>query len=142
MGLFDSLAKHALGGLMGGSNQGSMLNDLLSQAGGLNGLKEQFQKAGLGDAFASWVSTDQNQSVQPSQLESALGSDAIRDLAAKVGFDVKMVLPLLSQFLPQVIDKLTPNGAIEDAFPPTEKLQEVLGSVMKGGLSGLFGGRS
>lgn len=127
---------------MGGANQGSMLTDLLSQAGGLNGLKEQFQKVGLGETFASWVSTGENQSVLPTQLQEALGSDAIRDLAAKLGFDVKMVLPLLSQFLPQIIDKLTPNGAIEDAFPPVEKLQEVLGSVMKGGLSGLFGGRS
>ncbi|GAA5143086.1 hypothetical protein GCM10023213_30150 [Prosthecobacter algae] len=143
MGLFDSLAKQALGGIFGGSSkQGDMLTGLLNQAGGLGGLMQQFQQAGLGDTFASWVSKDENQPVQPAQLEAALGSDAIKDLAGKLGFDAKMVLPLLSQFLPQIIDRLTPNGSIEDTHPSAEKLQDVLTGVMKSGLGGLFGGRS
>ncbi|TDU73085.1 uncharacterized protein YidB (DUF937 family) [Prosthecobacter fusiformis] len=143
MGLFDSLAKQALGGIFGGgSKQGDMLTSLMNQAGGLGGLMQQFQQAGLGETFASWVSADKNLPVQPDQLEAALGSQAVQDLAAKLGFDAKMVLPLMSQFLPQIIDRLTPNGVIDDTHPSTEKLQEVLSGVMKSGLGGLFGGRS
>lgn len=142
MGLFDTLAKQALGGIFGGSKQGEMLTDLLNQAGGLGGLMQQFQQAGLGDTFASWVSKDENQAIRPEQMEAALGSDAIKDLAGKVGFDVKMILPLLSQFLPQIIDRLTPNGVIDDTHPSSDKLQDVLTGVMKSGLGGLFGGRS
>lgn len=143
MGLFDTLAKQALGGLMGGAGkQGDMLTGLLNQAGGLGGLMQQFQQAGFGEVFASWVSKGENQPVQASQLEAILGSDAIKDAAAKIGFDAKMVAGLMSQFLPQIIDRLTPNGVIDDTHPSAEKLQEVLMGVMKNGLGGLFGGRS
>jgi uncharacterized protein YidB (DUF937 family) len=61
-------------------------------------------------------------------------------LPVKIGLDAKTVLPLLSQFLPQIIDKLTPNGALEESNPSGDQLQNVLASVMKGGLGGLFGG--
>lgn len=105
-------------------------------------MKEKFNQAGMTDVFASWVSTGENKSVQPDQLEKALGSDAIADMAQKLGLNVGMVLPLISQFLPQVIDKLTPNGVVEDQQPSGDQLQNVLTSVMKGGLGGLFGGRS
>jgi len=142
MGLFDSLAKQALGGILGGNQQGDMLTGLLNQAGGLNGLKDRFQQAGLGETFASWVSTGQNQPVQPTQLQSILGNEAIQNLATKMGFDVQTILPLLSQFLPQIIDKLTPNGSLENVNPSADQLQSVLASVMKGGLGGLFGGKS
>lgn len=142
MGLFDSLAKQAMGGLMGGAKQADMLSGLMTEAGGLTGLMERFQQAGLGEVFASWVSTGENQPVQPSQLQGALGMDNIEQLAARVGFDVKMLLPLLSQFFPQIIDKLTPNGSIENAHPSADQLQDVLAGVMKSGLGSFFGGRS
>lgn len=140
MGLFDSLAKQAMGSLLGGNDPSSMLTGLLNQAGGMNGLKDKFQEAGMADTFASWVGTGENQAVQPSQLQNILGNEAIQDLASKIGLDVRTVLPLLSQYLPQIIDKLTPNGSIENTHPSADQLQNVLASVMKGGLGGLFGG--
>lgn len=142
MGLFDTLAKQAMGGIFGGAKQGEMLAGLMNEAGGLSGLMERFQQAGLGEVYASWVSTSENRSIQPSQLQSILGNENIQHLAAKVGFDVQMLLPLLSQFLPQIIDKLTPNGAIEDTHPSVDKLQDAVTSVMKSGLGSFFGGRS
>lgn len=143
MGLFDSLAKQALGGILGSnSNQGDLLTSLLNQAGGLNGLMDRFKEAGLTSTFESWVSSNSNQPVEPADLQKVFGMETLQDLASKVGFDVKMVLPLLSQFLPQIIDRLTPNGSIEETHPSAEKLQDVLAGVMKNGLGGLFGGRS
>jgi uncharacterized protein YidB (DUF937 family) len=142
MGLFDILAKQALGSLAGGSGnpQGDLLSSLLNQAGGLTGLMERFNQAGLNEAFASWVGPGVNLAVQPDQLHQALGSDAINGLAGRIGLEVKTVLPLLSQFLPQVIDKLTPNGIVDDPNPSADQLQKVMASVMKGGLGSLFGG--
>ncbi len=146
MGLFDTLAKQAIGSLLGGAGnsnpQGDLLSGLLSQAGGLSGLMDKFNQAGLKDAFSSWVGTGENQAVRPDQLQQALGSDAIAGLASKVGLDVKTVLPLLSQFLPQIIDKLTPNGAVDNSNPSADQLQNVVASVMKGGLSSLFSGKA
>jgi len=144
MGLFDSLAKQALGSFLGGSGgqPTDLLSSLLNQAGGLTGLMQRFNQAGLTEVFASWVSTGENKPVQPSQMEQALGADAVADLSRKLGLDANMVLPLISQFLPQVIDKLTPNGVVENTPPSGDQLQNVLASVMKGGLGSIFGSRA
>jgi uncharacterized protein YidB (DUF937 family) len=144
MGLFDSLAKQAIGSILGGGGQqpSDLLSSLLNQAGGLTGLMERFDQAGLKDAFASWVSTGENLPVQPAQLERALGAQEISALAQKLGINAQMLLPMLNQFLPQIIDKLTPNGTVENAHPSADQLQSVIASVMKGGLGGLFGGRA
>lgn len=103
---------------------------------------QKFNQAGLADVFSSWVSTGANQAVQPDQLKQALGSDAIADAAGKLGIDTNTIMPLLAQFLPQIIDKLTPNGAIEGETPSSAQLQNVVAGVMKSGLSSLFGGKA
>lgn len=140
MGLFDALAKQALGGFFG-TSQSQMLADLLQQSGGLDGLMNRFQEAGLGEVFASWVSNGENLPVQPGQLQQALGLEGLQDLARKLGFDLPTLLPLLSQFLPQVIDRLTPNGAVEGGLPGPGQLQDILAGVMRDGVSSFFNRR-
>ncbi|MBL9131908.1 MAG: DUF937 domain-containing protein [Verrucomicrobiaceae bacterium] len=143
MGLLDSLAKNALGGLLGGSaskqDPAAMLAGLLNDAGGLEGMMTKFKNAGLGEQFASWVSTGENQPINEQQLHSVLGDDAVQDLSSKVGMKAGTVMPLLAQFLPQVIDKLTPKGSIENNTPSGSQLQSVLTSVISGNLGGLGG---
>ncbi|MCE2695724.1 MAG: YidB family protein [Verrucomicrobiaceae bacterium] len=132
MGLFDSLAKNALGGLLGGSSKqdpAAMLSGLLNDAGGLQGLMGQFQKAGFGEQFASWVGTGENKPLDAEQVQSAV-----------LGMQTQTVLPLLAQFLPQVIDKLTPKGQIDDNNPSGGQIQSVLTSLISSSLGGLFGG--
>jgi uncharacterized protein YidB (DUF937 family) len=144
MGLFDTLAKNALGSMLGGSSKqdpAAMLSGLLSEAGGIEGLMSQFQSAGFGSQFASWVSTGENQPLSEDQMQSAIGAEALQGLASKLGMNSGTVLPLLAQFLPQVIDKLTPQGQIADNHPSSGQLQSVLTSVISSGLGGLFGGR-
>jgi uncharacterized protein YidB (DUF937 family) len=141
MGLFDTLAKQALGGFFGGK-QADMLGGLLHEAGGLAGLKHRFDSAGLQATFSSWVGTGENQPIQAPQIQEILGKDALQGLADRLGVNMGMLLPLMAQFLPQIIDQLTPNGQVEAAHPTPEQLQDVLGNVMKSGLSGLFGSRA
>ena len=143
MGLFDSLAKNALGGLLGGSSKqdpAAMLSGLLNDAGGLQGLMGQFQKAGFGEQFASWVSTGENKPLDAEQVQNAVGMDEIQRLASKLGMQTQTVLPLLAQFLPQVIDKLTPKGQIDDNNPSGGQIQSVLASLISSSFGGLFGG--
>lgn len=144
MGLFDTLAKNALGSMLGGSSKqdpAAMLSGLLSEAGGIEGLMSQFQSAGFSSQFASWVSTGENQPLSEDQMQSAIGAEALQGLASKLGMNTGTVLPLLAQFLPQVIDKLTPQGQIADNHPSSGQLQSVLTSVISSSLGGLFGGR-
>lgn len=145
MGLFDSLAKNALGGMLGGSGKqdpAAMLSGLLNDTGGLEGLMAKFKSAGLGDQFASWVGDGANKSVGADEVKNAIGTDELQRLAGNLGMKSETILPLLAQFLPQVIDKLTPKGQIDDNNPSGGQIQSVLTSVISSGLGGFFGGKS
>ena len=106
-----------IGGLIGmvTSNPQLMqaLTGMLSNEGGhggLGGLMAKFQQAGLGDAAKSWVSSGENHAVTGDQMTSALGSDTISDLAAKLGVSHGEAAGSLASMLPGLIDKLTPHG--------------------------------
>lgn len=92
----------------------SSVMGLLGGQGGLNGLISQFTSKGLGDVIGSWVSTGKNLPVSPDQLKSALGDDAVKNIASKLGMDSNSVTSQLSNLLPQVVDKLTPNGKVPE----------------------------
>ena len=80
--------------------------------GGLSGLLNKLQQGGLGNATNSWVGSGQNQSVSPGQIGSALGSNIIKTLAQQSGLSEDELTKQLSQVLPGVVDKLTPNGRL------------------------------
>ncbi len=83
--------------------------------GGLGGLLDKLQKGGLGNAINSWIGTGQNQPVSPGQLGSALGPDVIKVLAQRSGMSEEEITRQLSQILPGVVDKLTPQGRLPTA---------------------------
>jgi uncharacterized protein YidB (DUF937 family) len=80
--------------------------------GGLGGLLDKLQKGGLGDVANSWVGSGQNKPVSPSQLGPALGPDIIKTLAQRSGLSEEEITSRLSQILPGVVDKLTPQGRL------------------------------
>jgi len=108
-GLGD-LLKGGLGGLLAGGAAGSVLS------GGLGDLLNQLQQSGHGDTADSWVGKGQNKAIAPGDLASALGADQIQSLSAQSGLSREDLLSGLSQYLPQVIDHLTPDGRV-----PTER---------------------
>jgi uncharacterized protein YidB (DUF937 family) len=81
-------------------------------AGGLGGLLNQFQQGGLGEVMKSWIGTGPNQPISPNQLGSVLGPKIIQVLAQKTGMSEQELTAQLSQILPGVVDKLTPNGRL------------------------------
>ena len=105
-GGLNDLLKGGLGGLLAGGAAGSVLS------GGLNDLLKQMQEAGQGDVAKSWVGTGPNKTISPNDLADALGSDQIRALSAHSGMSQEDLLEGLSQYLPQVVDHLTPNGRV------------------------------
>jgi uncharacterized protein YidB (DUF937 family) len=80
--------------------------------GGLGGLLNKLQQGGLGNATNSWVGSGQNQPVAPGQLGSALGPNIIKTLAQQTGLSEDELTKQLSQVLPGVVDKMTPNGRL------------------------------
>jgi uncharacterized protein YidB (DUF937 family) len=108
-GLGD-LLKGGLGGLLAGGAAGSVLS------GGLNDLLKQFQQSGHSDTANSWVGTGPNKAISPNDLAGALGADKINTLMTQSGISRDELLQGLSQYLPQVVDQLTPQGRL-----PTEQ---------------------
>ncbi|MEO8167146.1 MAG: YidB family protein, partial [bacterium] len=82
------------------------------EVGGLEGLVQKFSGKGMGDIVNSWVGLGQNQSITPQQITHGLGTDTINLLASKAGLSTDQVTSQLSELLPKVVDKLTPNGKI------------------------------
>ena len=108
-----------LGGLLGGGNQGAGgLGGLLGGggiAGGLGQLLQTFQQNGYGNVANSWVGSGQNQPIAPHQITEALGPDTIDQLSNHTGLPQGEVASELSRLLPQVIDRLTPQGRLPTA---------------------------
>jgi uncharacterized protein YidB (DUF937 family) len=85
------------------------------QVGGISGLQRMFQEKGLGGLISSWIGTGQNLPVSSDQLQNVLHGEALQKIAAKLGVDPSQVTSMLSQVLPGIVDKMTPNGAVPGA---------------------------
>lgn len=138
MGLFDSIVG-ALQSKTAYGAQGNMMESVMGmlndpKVGGLQGLVEKFSQGGLGEQVASWVSTGKNLPVSAEQLQSVFSSTGLQDIAAKFGFNSSDMSAQLSNLLPQVIDKLTPNGQVPEGGADLSKLA-------MSALSGLFGNK-
>ena len=138
MGLLDSLAGAVLGKVLGGNQQQALVEGVLGMLGkgsangaGLAGLVDLFKQKGLGDQISSWVSTGQNLPVSGDQLSHALGGDTIGHLASKAGLSADQASSGLAHLLPQLIDRLTPDGNV----PAAGSLEQSLAALK----SKLFG---
>lgn len=139
MGLMDALlgaAQQAMGGQTaragaGGVDLASLLTGLLTQGGsmgqgGLGGLLQQLQANGLGEQVQSWISTGPNQPISGEQLSAALGMDVMNGMANEAGVSQAQAGDQLSQLLPQLVDRLSPNGQL----PEGNSLDVMLGQLL------------
>jgi uncharacterized protein YidB (DUF937 family) len=122
MGLLDSILGSVVGGALGGGQGGGGNADLLravvgmlghdAPGGGLAGMVSKAQQSGLGDVVGSWIGGGQNMPVSADQLGGILHSDVVGNLARQFGQSHGDILSQLTQILPQVVDKLTPQGSM------------------------------
>jgi uncharacterized protein YidB (DUF937 family) len=112
-----------IGSLLGKSDNSSvsvpeaLVAALASHEGGLGGLVQKFEAAGLGGVISSWIGTGENQPVAADPLRGILGSDLVQ------------LLPQIAQHLPRVVDGMTPDGKL----PSTGNLLEAGLAFLKGG---------
>ncbi len=118
MGLLDSLG----GGLKAafGQAEAAVLPALLSAAlaktdlGSIQGLLDKLQQSGLGPQVASWLGDGKNLPVTAEQLSAAIGCTKIGQMAAAFGLPTDKVLATLAEHLPDIVDKLSPNGKLQE----------------------------
>lgn len=115
MGLFDSVAGAVLGKMMG--DKGGMAQvalEMFNQNGGLTGILDKFKEGGLAEQAASWVGKGENMPISAEQISSVLGNSTIAEMATKFGIDPDTLSSQIAEHLPTVVDKLTPDGEVND----------------------------
>ena len=107
MGLFDGL----LGGIVG-AGMVSVVNGILEQHGGVQGVVSEFEKNGLGSTVRSWVGTGTNNPISAADIQRVLGPDLLQKLSEKSGLSQQDLADKLTQVLPRAVDHLTPDGVV------------------------------
>ena len=112
MGLLDSIM--GMLGKGGGKDVMSQLSTMLTGKGGdgmgLSRLLDQFKGAGMGDKAESWVSSGENQPLDPDEVEKAIGSERLAKMSKQTGESVGALKTDLSKMIPDAVNKLTPDG--------------------------------
>lgn len=112
---FSGWLSSELGGLTGlltqasGGAAGPAISD------GLQNLLNRFRQSGLSEKIESWISSSPNKTISPGEMEQGLGSDMVNWLTRETGMAKNELLAGLSKYLPEAVDKLTPNGKVPSA---------------------------
>ncbi|PTT79369.1 hypothetical protein DBR42_21480 [Pelomonas sp. HMWF004] len=139
MGLLDNMlgaATQSLGSGNGsGTNWVALISGLVangSSQGGLAALLQQLQASGLGDQVQSWISTGSNLPVSGDQLAAVFGGSGglLGQLAQQAGVSHAEAGEQLSQWLPQIVDKLSPNGQLPAGGAGLGDLAGMLGGLL------------
>jgi uncharacterized protein YidB (DUF937 family) len=136
MGLLDSILGAASGKSDASGGGGvapliGVLGGLLAQSGGLQGLANKFSQSGQGDTFSSWVGVGENQPISSNQVQNVLGSEQVNALAAKMGVDPAQASNFLAEYLPNIVDKLTPTGKVDPNADHQQGLAALLPSLLQ-----------
>ncbi|MBK5074800.1 DUF937 domain-containing protein [Budviciaceae bacterium CWB-B4] len=134
MGLLDQL-----GGMLGGNsnnNSGSVdymaILQWVEQQGGISGLLDKFRQGGLTEIVQSWIGTGANLPISGQQVQDIISKVALQQLSSKLGMGSQETSGLIAQFLPDIVDKLSPKGE----EPVNPDLMSLGMSLLKGKLFG------
>jgi uncharacterized protein YidB (DUF937 family)/outer membrane protein OmpA-like peptidoglycan-associated protein len=134
MSLFDSIISGAAEKFGLGDKAGTLLSALLSlmtdqDRGGFAGFLDLFSKAGLGDVASSWISSGVNTELSEAQVESVLGKATITDLANQADVNASTAKSALAYMIPNVVDKLTPDGVVPEEKDLLSKIGDFLSGI-------------
>jgi uncharacterized protein YidB (DUF937 family) len=142
MGLLDAI----LGGLTGGGAGQStgpfgmgaqgpnpllqIALQMLQQNGGLQGILGKLQQGGYGEQAQSWIGTGRNLPIDPGALSQIFGHGQVDKIAQQLGVSHQEAAGQLAQTLPDVVDRMTPEGRIPDN--QGDLVNQVLAALQRG----------
>jgi uncharacterized protein YidB (DUF937 family) len=104
-----------------------------AKLGGLSGILDKFKSAGMGDKVTSWVTPGaENQPLSGDEVEKALGSDTMQEMATATGGTASGVKSGLAGMIPGLVDQLTPNGSL----PGADQIGGLMESIVLGSRGG------
>jgi uncharacterized protein YidB (DUF937 family) len=99
------------------------------RTGGIEEMIDRFRRHGLGDVLSSWIGAGPNRPISPEQVTETLGRPQVEALSQRAGLPPDQGAKVLSQYLPEFIDKLTPEGKA-----PEKSQISTLGKIILGSL--------
>lgn len=108
MGLLDQIA-----GSLGGNSKSIdylAIMKWVEQQGGVSGLLEKFRQGGLAEVVQSWIGSGNNLPISAAQVIQIFSGDAVSQLSSKLNMDNNQTADIIAEFLPQIVNKLSPNG--------------------------------
>ena len=124
----------------GNNNQSvaiQLIQVLLQSQGGIEGIIKRFQESGLEEILKSWISTDEkNQPISANQVVEVVGQENMSQAAEKVGVSELDASNVLAEYLPKMVDMLTPNGQLPDLN--NLNVNDLMAQAAKGMLGKLF----
>jgi uncharacterized protein YidB (DUF937 family) len=74
--------------------------------------KARAQQSGLGDIFDSWVGKGENKPITAEQVKATADPENLQRIADEAGVSVDEAAEELSKAMPEVVDKLSPEGEL------------------------------
>ncbi len=116
-----------------------LLKSLLGQFGkgggnqaNLQGLVSQLQGGGLGDQVQTWLKQGPNEAVSGKQIQEALGTGTLDQVAAKAGLPPEKAADDLASMLPALVDTASPQGKLPSAPAGQADLDTALQQLLSG----------
>lgn len=128
MGLFDKVMSGVVKGLMNNVDPAAipgLVSHYLgkTELGDVAGVLTRLRQSGLDNEVDSWLGPGPNLPVLPDQLRGALGEDVLAQFSAATALPTDRLLVLMAAYLPDTVDRLSPNGTIEEPEPSTDMLR-------------------
>ncbi|MBG3012450.1 YidB family protein [Proteus faecis] len=130
MSLFNQIAN-----LLGGEkiNQYKTVLEWIGSQGGIEGLIKQFDAAGLSELIQSWISTNTNLPISAEQIVAVFSLPVINELASKINLNATEASEMAAQYLPKLIDKVTPDGVVPKDLDLVSAGMDILKAKIFGG---------
>lgn len=115
MGLLGNIAGRVIGRMSGDKSQGAMVQagiELFHEYGGLQGILDKFKAIGLSKEVDSWVGEGPNLPITAKHIERVVGKAMVKETSKKFDVPGKVICEKLAEYLPGVVDQLTPDGKV------------------------------
>lgn len=106
----------------------------MQRSGGIDGVLERFKNKGYSQQAASWISTGENEELQPQAVNELVDTEELSRMSQQLGVSKEEVSSGMAQILPEMMNQLTPQGGVpDDGDDVLDRGRSMLEQIMNAG---------
>ncbi|WP_267369141.1 MULTISPECIES: YidB family protein [unclassified Pantoea] len=98
----------------------------VEQQGGLHAIVNHLQSGEYSEVVNSWLGDEENVALSRDMVQKMIKSEAIEQLAARMGINTSDALNLLVKYLPQLVDKASAEGVVNKKLDVTGVISQLM----------------